>query len=198
MPSDHARRARELDRKGARRTKGPVLALVVVLVGVLASVATAALMVYGVQSMGEASATTADKATAVSGRMVVHSAHATHAGGQVSSIHLYVGSDGRDVDLAGLVVQVERVQDAQQFRYGGDAVQVVVQRDPDGSVTAPAPSLGRGDLVELVLHVDGGDLGIGSGDRVLLRWDGSAVGTPPVAVQVPAVGAGTIVPLSLG
>lgn len=197
MPSDHARRARDLDRKGARRTKGPALALAVVLAGVVASVATAALMVHGVQSLGDASATTADRATAVPGRVVVHSAHAVHAGGDVSSLHLYVGSDGGDIDLAGLVVRVERLQDAQQFRYGSDALEVIAQRDPDGSVTAPAPGLNRGDLVELVLHVDGSGLGLGSGDRFVLRWHGSAAGTPAVTVLVPSVGAGTLAPLSL-
>lgn len=197
MARHRERRARDLDRKGVRRSKGPALALAVVLVGVVASVATAALMVFSVQSLGSASSATADKATVVSGQVVVHSGHAVRDGVAVSTLHLYVGSDGRDVDLAGLEVQVQRLQDAQTFRYGDGAMEVRVQRDPDGSVGAPAPVLNRGDLVELVLRLEGGGVSVGSGDRLLVLWQGSGGGTPPLELDIPATGGGTILPLSL-
>lgn len=190
-------RARALDRKGAGRSKGLVVALAVVLVGVVASIATAALMVHSTRALGEASSATADRATNVPGQVVVHSAHVVRAGSDVSTLHLFVGSDGRDVDLAGMELRLERFEEFRSFRFGGGNLEVVVQRDPDGSVSAPAPSLGRGDLVELVLHMETEPL-LAPGDRALVRWQGSAQDTPPLPVLVPPAGAGTIIPLSIG
>ncbi len=197
MPRHANRSARALERKGVRRDKGPALAVAVVLVGIVASVAAAGLMVYGTQTLGSASSQTADAATDVAGKPVVHASHAVAADGVVESLHLYVGVDAGSLDLAGLELRVERFQEGVGFRYGG-GIEVVVQRDDDGSATSSAPSLGRGDLVELVVPLADSDLALVPGDTFVVRWMGSGAEAPPVQGRVPASAGGSILPLSLG